>query len=97
MAETCHCCGQRLPDAEPPPDPVAQLRAWCADNGHHVTADGSVYEHVAAAILDRAPGTLRNWRAAASPLPYVRHGRTGRVRYRLTDLAAMLEATVRDE
>ena len=80
----------------PSSDRLAELRAWCATNGHHVTPDGSVYEEAAAAILDRAPGTLRNWRVAGSPLPYFRHGRTGRVRYRLTDLAEMLADTRRE-
>jgi hypothetical protein len=74
---------------------VAGLRRWCAAHGHHVTADGSVYEDVAAALLDRSPGTLRNWRSAGagSMLPFTRHGRTGRVRYRLADLAELLEAS----
>lgn len=79
----------------PEADPVGELRAWCRENGHHVTADGSVYEATAAAILDRSPGTLRNWRSsgAGSALPFYRHGRTGRTRYRLADLAELLEAS----
>ncbi len=52
-----------------------------------------MYEDAAAAILDRSAGTLRNWRSsgAGSALPFYRSGRTGRVRYRLTDLAELLE------
>lgn len=77
---------------------MAELRAWCRENGHHVTADGSVYEGVAAEILDRSPGTLRNWRArGGGQLPYFRNGRTGRVRYRLSDLADVLDAGRFDE
>ncbi len=51
-----------------------------------------MYEDAAAAILDRSAGTLRNWRSsgAGSALPFYRSGRTGRVRYRLTDLAELL-------
>lgn len=96
MSELCpHCGGTGRAPARP--GVVEQLRQWCAQNGHHLSPDGSVFEHVAAEILGRSPGTLRNWRSAGSSLPYQRHGRTGRVRYRITDLAAMLEATVRDE
>ena len=93
MSDCCPTCGQRLPtDQAAPADRVGQLRDWCVANGHHVGADDSVYEHVAALILDRSPGTLKNWRSsgAGSALPFYRHGRTGRVRYRLTDLAELL-------
>ena len=94
MTTVCECCGQPLPDH----DPVAQLRAWCEEHGHHVTPDGAVYEDAAAAILDRAPGTLRNWRGAGGGMvPFHRHGRTGRVRYRLSDLAELLAADRYDE
>lgn len=93
---TCKCCDGT--GYAPATDPVAELRRWCAENGHAVAADGAVYEHVAAAILDRSPGTLRNWRArGGAQLPFYRHGRTGRVRYRLADLADALEAARCDE
>jgi len=75
-----------------PADPVGELRRWCREHGHAVLPDGSVYEEVAAAILDRSPGTLRNWRGrGGDQLPFYRHGRTGRIRYRLADLADALE------
>jgi hypothetical protein len=94
MSATCPHCGQPMPER----DPVGELRRWCQANGHHVTADGAVYEDAAAAILDRSAGTLRNWRSsgAGSALPFYRSGRTGRVRYRLTDLAELLEVQRRD-
>lgn len=95
MSELCPCCGRPLPGLAVAT--VDELRAWCAENGHYVTADGSVYEEAAAAILDRSPGTLRNWRSAGGPVPFTRHGRTGRVRYRLSDLVAALEAARYDE
>jgi hypothetical protein len=74
-----------------PADRVAELRRWCRENGHAVLPDGSVYEQAAAAILDRAPGTLKNWRGRGDQLPFYRHGRSGRIRYRLTDLADAIE------
>jgi hypothetical protein len=88
----CPRCGFRLQGDEPAVDPVETLRAWCREHGHHITADGCVYEDTAAALLDRAPATLKNWRCAgAGLLPFRRHGRSGRVRYRLVDLAELLE------
>lgn len=95
MSEACpHCNGTgQVPDQ----DPVAKLRAWCMENGHHISPDDSVYEEAAATILDRKPGTLRNWRTSGGPLPFHRSGRTGRVRYSLEDLAAFLEATRHDK
>lgn len=75
-----------------PADPVADLRAWCRAQGHTVLPDGSVYEDAAAVILDRSPGTLKNWRGrGGDQLPFYRHGRTGRIRYKLRDLADALE------
>lgn len=88
MNRTCPCCGQMLPEADR--GPVAELRAWCAENGHPVYALDRVSEATAAAILGREPGTLRNWRAQGAPLAYVRI--RGRVSYRLEDLAAAMEA-----
>jgi hypothetical protein len=75
-----------------PADPVEQLRRWCRENGHVVLPDASVYEDTAARILDRSPGTLKNWRGrGGDQLPFYRHGRSGRIRYRLTDLADAIE------
>jgi hypothetical protein len=69
------------------------LRRWCLDNSHCVTPDDAVHEATAALILDRSPGTVANWRAnGGASLPWFRSGRTGRVRYRLSDLADYLEA-----
>lgn len=74
-------------------DTLEQIRRWCEENGYLITADGAVYEDVAARLLDRAPGTLANWRTAGTGPPYYRSGRTGRVRYRLTDIAAIIDAS----
>jgi len=71
---------------------AARLERWCRQHGHHITPDHSVYEDVAAQILERSPGTLRNWRMdGGAVVPYYRPGRGARVRYRLTDLAAFIE------
>jgi len=86
---TCpHCCGTGILEH----DTLTLLRTWCLSNGHHVTPDGAVYDHVAALILDRAPGTLSNWRAnGGSKVPWYRISPTSRVRYRLTDLARFID------
>lgn len=70
---------------------LAQLKASALDRGYLVTGDDHVSEVCAAELLGRAPGTLRNWRHAARPLPFRRLGGTrGRVSYSLAVLAAFL-------
>ena len=64
------------------------LARWCRENGCNVSADGAVDEETAAALLERSPGTLTNWRAQNVGPPWYRRGR---VRYRLVDLAAFLD------
>ncbi|MGE0579655.1 hypothetical protein [Reyranella sp.] len=87
----CPHCGGPL-DAQPSTE--AQLRAWCVEHGHFISPDDAVHEDVAALLLDRAPGTLANWRAnGGAGVPFFRAGRTGRVRYRLRDLAAHIDAS----
>ena len=83
----CSECGRPLKT-----DTAALLRQWCRENGHHITADDSVYEPTAAILLDRAPNTLSNWRAnGGGSVPFMRPG--GRIRYRITDLADYIDAT----
>jgi hypothetical protein len=84
---TCPTCGQPIATEEPQETTAASLLQWCRDRGYNVSADGSVVEDVAAAILERAPITLRNWRAQGRG---PRWRNNGRVRYRLVDLAAWL-------
>ncbi len=87
--QTCPNCGHVL-DAQP--STLDLLRQWCERNAKYVCADDAVFEDVAAEIVQRSPGTLTNWRSQCSgPQPY-RHGATGRVRYRLRDLAAWLDS-----
>jgi hypothetical protein len=75
-------------------DTLTILKAWCDANRHHVAADGSVYEPVAAMILDRAPNTLSNWRVnGGMNVPFYRTPPNGRVRYRLRDLADFIDGT----
>ena len=53
--------------------------------------DGWVDERTAALLLERVPGTLRNWRAGHQPLAYRRiGGPRGRVMYNLQELARHL-------
>lgn len=83
----CPCCGQTIADE---PTTAAQLREWCAANGHHVSADLAVSTEVAAVICEVSPLTMRNWRSLNVGPP---HYRRGSVRYRLADLAAFLNST----
>ena len=83
----CSQCGH--PSAEV--DTFELIRRWCHKHGCFITPDEAVYEDDAALLLGRAPGTLANWRATLSGPPYHRHGRTGRVRYRLRDIADFLD------
>ncbi|MCR6699706.1 MAG: helix-turn-helix domain-containing protein [Dokdonella sp.] len=85
----CPTCGAWT-EVEAEHDEAAELlaayRRHCADHGHHVLPGDRVPEHVAAELLGRAPGTLRNWAGADRPLRFsqVRRRRT----YRLDDIAA---------
>lgn len=90
MSERCPTCGREVSEQ---PDTTVFLRARCVDNGHFICADDAVHEDVAATLIDRAEGTLSNWRAnGIAAIPFYRHGKTGRVRYRLADLATFLDA-----
>ncbi len=70
-------------DADDLEDECERLAKLLRSAGYTVSLIGTVDPEAAAEVLDRAPGTLRNWRAAGYGPPYVR-GR--RVRYRLADL-----------
>jgi hypothetical protein len=83
---SCPCCGQPIADE---PKTAAQLREWCAENGHQVSADLAVSTEVAASICEVSPLTMRNWRSLNIGPP---HYRRGSVRYRLADLAAYLDS-----
>lgn len=84
---TCPTCGQPMPT-----DPIEQmstrLQSACRDMGAFVTWDNFVSERIAASLLGREPGTLRNWRCGHRPLRFRKlHGR---VQYQLADIAALL-------
>ena len=85
----CPNCGWR-----PPADEVAlerkleELRLACSRGGITIGLMGTVTESDAARLLDRKPGTLRNWRYGEGSLSFVM--RNGRVRYALADLANWL-------
>ena len=85
MKTCCPTCGQPI---ESPADPVADLRAWCVEQGLLILAGDRVHEDAAARILALSEGTLRNWRSYGRELPYQQAGgKRGRVTYRLADLA----------
>jgi hypothetical protein len=67
---------------------VAQIERFCRDNGLPVSWDGFINESTAARLLDRAPGTLRNWRGQHRPLTYRRL--RGQVKYSLQNIAWVL-------
>lgn len=70
---------------------VAKLEQIARDAGCVVLRDGWVDERTAALLLERVPGTLRNWRAGRQPLAYRRiGGPRGRVTYNLQELARHL-------
>lgn len=95
MTDLCAGCPYRARAEDAIATYAVELRQLCAENGRHVapappTDVGLVDESVAAWLVDRAVGTVRNWRMQHSPLPYRVKGR--RVRYALVDIARyMLE------
>ena len=65
------------------------LESAASSAGMWISGDGRVTEADAAALLGLAPGTLANLRGAEiAPTHY----RTGRVTYRIADLAHWIEA-----
>ncbi len=90
---TCPHCQRTFATEEPPETTAAQLATWCSDRGYNVSADDCVGEDGAAAILQRSPATLTNWRAMNVGPAFHRRGR---VRYRLVDLAAFLNSDRND-
>jgi hypothetical protein len=91
MIHRCPHCGHLL-DADDHQTTVEDLRRTCRENGWGFPAD-RVSEQTAARLLDRSPGTLRNWRSFGSrPLPYSRPGSgRGRITYRLADVAEFMD------
>ena len=67
---------------------VAGLRARCTELEFIVSWDGFVTTNAAAALLNRAPGTINNWLHQDRPL----HHRKlhGRIEYSLAGIAQML-------
>lgn len=65
-----------------------RITDWCNTKDHWISADGRVSPDTAAAILDRSPATLRNWRSAGEGPPFYSGAR---VTYRISDLAEWLE------
>ena len=67
---------------------VQSLRAKCTEFGFVVFSDEWVTTDTAAALLDRAPGTIRNWLHQDRPLQPRRLRK--RITYNLGDIAKML-------
>lgn len=88
MPDVCPCCQRPLPSIEDRLSArVAELRAWCEQRGVWLGPGDEIDQANAAAILGKAPATLKSWRASGSGPPY-RKNAGGAVRYRLIDLAA---------
>lgn len=69
------------------------LESTCRESGAYVTGDGRIGEEVAAQLLGFAAGTLANRRSEGTGPPSYKLGGGGhRVTYRLSDLAAWIEA-----
>ena len=81
-----HCNGTGISGFIPGVDALRQL---CIELGILVGPDDSVSERDAAALLNRSPYTLRNWRHSDRRLAYVRSG--VRARYLLMVLADYLK------
>ena len=83
--EQCPHC-----QAQTAPDPVADLRRWCIENGHTVSGYDRVREETLAAIVGRSVGTVRNWALYDPQIPFTTI-RSRRL-YALPDVAAYLAA-----
>ena len=91
---TRHCptctCGAHCDNADGKPrETVATLRAWCQERSLWVGLGDIVKEATAAALLDRKPGTRRNWLCGERPISFTR--RRGGVVYALQEIADYLD------
>lgn len=69
------------------------LEAACRESAFNITGDGRIGESSAAVLLGLAEATLANKRAEGSGPAFFRIGGHGhRVSYRLSDVAAWIEA-----
>lgn len=89
MTDCCPHCGHPLTPDDPLAERAAQLEADCRAGGLLVLPGGRVREDVAALLLGRRPGTLRNWASGDQRLPFER--RAGRRIYALADIARLVE------
>lgn len=88
----CEACGQLTPEARRVDELAARvkmLRQECIEKGHRIVAGDLVSEAVAADLLGKSKGHLRNLRLGGRPIP-CRHV-MGAWMYALGDLAAVLE------
>lgn len=88
----CETCGQLKPEvrrAEAVARRVEMLRQECAQKCFRVVSGNLVSERVAAHLLGKSEGHLRNLRLGGRPIPCRRV--MGRWMYALEDLAAVLE------
>lgn len=93
MTRTCcpHCGKPMTTPADREADLwriVAELRDWCDEHGIRRAPGERIREADAARLLDRAPGTLGNWRLAGAGPKHSAIGRT--TYYALPDLAAFI-------
>lgn len=84
-----HCQAQTAPDR------VADLRAWCHENGHVVLPVDLIREETLALILGRSVGTIRNWAYGSRQIPFT--STRGRRTYDLADVVSFQAKAQEDE
>lgn len=95
LTKACHCCGtlvvmSHMEAIEARIEArVEILRRLCADRGWRIIAGDLVSESVAANLLGKSKGHLRNLRLGSRPIPCKRV--LGSPMYTLEDLAGVLE------
>lgn len=91
LTKACPCCGTlvEMSHTEVVEARVEILRSLCVNRGWRIVAGNLVSETIAAELLGKSKGHLRNLRCGGRPIPCRRV--MGDWMYALEDLAAVLE------
>jgi len=94
LTKPCPCCGTLVTFADMSHTQVIEarveiLRNLCVNRGWRIVAGNLVFESIAAELLGKSKGHLRNLRLGSRPIPCRRV--MGDWMYALEDLAAVLE------